>query len=327
MIRYAIEIWIMLFLCTLMGCSIKNNAGGEPNKVNAPEYAIAYNVLADSENDNYEVFTMNLDGSEKRNITNLAGVEWTYHSNGDRLYFISDKDTAHRHYFLYTCRFDGSEFKKVSNVRLMDSWLSTRNNGNEILVGPHPSVDTAFYILNGHGDIITVLKPELAYVSDPIFSPDGQRIVFRGSDKAFKQESGYIDELYVMDANGGNLRRLTTYPDSDTTSQWFNYHAGPPKWHPTEGFISYGSFQDGTYSLFKIDVDGDNQQKLIDDEGRSIVWHDWSPDGKWLVIDYSDHDQPPFHIGLINWETKRFQRLTDSTYRYHQAPNFVLKNF
>ncbi|MBT8304482.1 MAG: hypothetical protein KJP09_08440, partial [Bacteroidia bacterium] len=51
---------------------------------------VAYNVAFDTENDNYEVFSMNMDGSDKKNITNLKGVEWTYDAYDDDLYFISD---------------------------------------------------------------------------------------------------------------------------------------------------------------------------------------------------------------------------------------------
>ncbi|MBT8295888.1 MAG: hypothetical protein KJO51_05685, partial [Gramella sp.] len=63
----------------LISCKESKNNSEAPAKFE-DEYAIAYNVLYDGEKDDYEVFSMNLDGSNKKNITNLPGVEWTYYA-------------------------------------------------------------------------------------------------------------------------------------------------------------------------------------------------------------------------------------------------------
>lgn len=89
-------------------------------------YAIAYNVLYDRDTNNYEIFSMNMDGSGKTNITNYPGVEWTYTAYGERVFFISDKDTAHRNYFLYEMDARGGNVRKVYDQRLADSWMATR---------------------------------------------------------------------------------------------------------------------------------------------------------------------------------------------------------
>jgi TolB protein len=286
-------------------------------------YRLAYNVLYDSENDNYEVFSMNLDGSDKQNITNLKGVEWTYNADGKDLYVISDKDTTHRHYFLYRTTAKGNSFTKVSEVRLADSWIGTRKNGTELIVRPHSSVDTAFYILNYNGRIIDTLKVDLPYFSDPHFSPNGSQIVFRGALKPFKKDSGYLDELYIMNADGSNLKQLTTYPVNDTTAQWYNYHAGPPMWNPAENFITYQSRQNGKSSLYAVTPDGEKQWKLTENDSLQEGWHRWSPDGKWLAIEVFDEEGKQFQIQLTDWETKQSKILTDTTYRFQQAPVFV----
>lgn len=289
-----------------------------------PNYTlkIVYNVLTDEDNDNYEVFTMDLDGSNKKNVTNFKGVEWSYYSQDDDLYFVSDKDTTARKFFLYKMKADGSQIEQLSDVRLTDSWQSSRNEGSEYIIRPHSSVDTAFYVIKDK-KVFQKLKPNLKYLSDPTYSPDGSQIVFRGANAAFKKDEGYIDELYIMNADGSNLRQLTHYPKTDTTAQWYSYHAGPPKWHPTEGYITYGSKQNAKYSIFAITPDGKKQWQLIPEKATSTVWHSWSPDGKWLVFDFSIDDKAPFHIALMNWETKKTKVLTDSTYNYHQAPHFI----
>ncbi|MDP2884948.1 MAG: hypothetical protein Q8P51_08020 [Ignavibacteria bacterium] len=50
----------------------------------SPAYYIAYNVLVDSKTDNYDVFAINLDGSNKRNITNHKDLAWTYYAWKER---------------------------------------------------------------------------------------------------------------------------------------------------------------------------------------------------------------------------------------------------
>jgi TolB protein len=55
------------------------------------------------------------------------------------------------------------------------------------------------------------------------------------------------------------------------------------------------------------------------------VYHDWSPDGKWLVVDMSNPEESHYDIGLINWQTKELKILTDTSFHYQQSPNFVMK--
>ena len=46
----------------------------------------------------------------------------------------------------------------------------------------------------------------------PVFSPDGKQIAF-----AATPEGASAPDLFVINADGTNMRRLTTHPDSDTT--------------------------------------------------------------------------------------------------------------
>jgi TolB protein len=308
-----------------LSCRVSNKISSETNKTNEFDYAIAYNVLTDSQSDNYEVFSMNMDGSEKRNVTNLSGVEWTYYSYKDRLYFISDKDTCQRcAYYLYETDYRGDNPRKVSNIPLADSWMSSRNNGNEFIVRPNLKLDSALYIIDTKGKLVKRIETGLPNFSDPLFINNGDQVVFRGGSKKSKRIPGYQEELYFINTDGTGLKQLTHYPPSDTTAPWWAYKAGPPKLHPTEKFISYQSYRNGKYSLYAVTPDGRKQWKLTDnpeDEG----WHDWSPDGKWLAIELFDNAQTQFHIGLLNWETKEMKILTDTSFKYQQAPNFIVK--
>lgn len=283
---------------------------------------IAYNVLFDSEADDYEVFIMDIDGKNKKNITNLKGVEWTYYAHENKVYFISDMDTLHRYYYLYKMNPDGSDKIKVSDIRLADSWHSSRKNGTEFIIKPHRSIDTAFYIIDSNGKQISRLKPNLDMFNDPLFSPNGEKIVFRGGNRSTKFERGYDDELYIMDADGSNMKQLTHFPKNDTLKKWHSYSAGPPKWNIKENFITYQSERNGQYNLYAVTPDGKKEWRLTDNP-FSEGWHDWSPDGNYLAIEAFDKEQTQFDIVLMDWKTKEVTKLTDSTYKYQQAPVFV----
>ena len=102
----------------LMGACGESGSPGE-KKAHTTHYRIAYNVSVPDtlRPDDYEIFTMELDGSDKKNVTDHPDVAWTYLAHDDRIFFISDRDTASRHYYLYEMKYDGSEVRKISNLR------------------------------------------------------------------------------------------------------------------------------------------------------------------------------------------------------------------
>jgi TolB protein len=238
------------------------------------------------------------------------------------IFFLSDRDTSKRTYFLYEMDHEGKQMRKITEFPLRDSWMSGRNNGDELIVNPHPEVDSVFYIINRQGAIISKIHHGLTFASDPAFSPDGSRIAFRGANQRSKRDPGFDEDLYLMNTDGSGLLRLTNYPETDTTAPWYAYRAGPPRWHPSGDFISYHSFQNGKYSLYAVSPDGTGSWKLTETQQQE-GWHSWSPDGSFLAVELFDQNQSQFHIGLLDWESKALRILTDTTFKYQQAPLFV----
>ena len=290
------------------------------------KYGLVYNVAQDTKADDYEIYSMELDGSGKRNITNHKDVAWTYYAYKKTVYFISDRDACKRCYFLYSMNFDGSGVRKISDLRLEDSWMGSRNKGTEMVVSGRVGNEVRFQLFiidlrTGKYRQITN-EPGAAY-RDPIFSPDGKKIVFAYKKERTNREIN--EELYIMDADGSNRKQLTTYPKDDKTAEWHSYHAGPPRWVKKHNFITYNSVQKGKSSLYAVTPDGKRNWKLTDND-LPEGWHDWSPDGNWLAIGMNDKDEKEYSIWIMNWKTKKITRLTDaSLFKYQHAPVFVEK--
>lgn len=304
----------MLILAGIFSCS--DPAG------NDAVYKIAYNVYEDTAADNYDIYIMDMDGSNKKNITNHPGVEWVYYAYRDRIFFISDRDTCTRCYFLYEMDANGNNVKKISELQLEDSWMSSRNNGEELVVTGRigKEIRNQLFILNTkNGTYKQITNDTAARFNDPLFLQDGKQTVLRY--KSDKRNRDMKTELWLMNDDGTGLKQLTTYPASDTTAPWYAYHAGPPRWNSKEQFITYQSMQDSAYHLYKVTPEGKGQDRLTTNE-MNEGWHDWTPDGNWLVYEVFDYKQSIFDVFLMNWKSKKVKRLTDS-WKFEQAPVFV----
>ena len=309
-----LRLWVicLLLFYTLACNQIQNNRADAFKE----EYdlKIAYNVLEDSENNNYEVYIMDLEGTGATNLTNWKGVDWVYYAFDNYIYFVSDRDTSHRNYFLYEMLVTGDSIRKIYDQKVFDSWISSRKKGKEFIVTTEVDFVRSFVIINRFGkEIKKVFGTNDYQINDPCFSPDGNWIVFRS------HQTG-IDELWIMDENGDHQRQLTQYPRDDTSNSHF-YHAGPPNWIPQGNFISFISHQNNNYSIFSIDPDGSNLTQVTDDQFNE-GWHHWSPQGAWLVFDGANLKNENFDIYLMKRDGSAQKRLTNSP-KYEQAPVFV----
>jgi TolB protein len=319
---------IFIALAAFLIYSCKSKRASQDFISEPPLFGIAYNVATKDSTGktNYEVFTMNSDGSEVKNITNNPDVAWTYKCYKKDLYIISDRDTSYRFFFLYKTDFKGGNIHKISDLRLEDSWMDFRNDGKEAIVSGRIGKDIRYQLFTidtQTGTYKQLTNDTSALFSDPAFSPDGKQIAF--VYKKNKLDRSQNEEIYIMNSDGTGLKQLSYYPQNNISRDSSGYKAGSPHWHPTQNFISYISMQDGKHSIFAVITDGKKQWKLTN-HNFSEGWHDWSPDGKLLTFDMTDEKREQYHIMLMNWETKDLRLLTDSIFKSQLSPTFILKD-
>ena len=303
---------LTIFTIVISSCTRYDN----PELKKLP-FKLAYNVLVDESTGNYEVFTMNLDGSGKQNITKSPAVDWIYYSYNGVIYFISDRDTTPKLFFLYQMDMDGKNIKRITNFPIENSWITSRNNGQEFVVSS--SKDSAryeLYLIDNEGNELKRLTNNEYYDNDPCFSPDGNQIVFRS-------RRPWVDELWIMDDKGENIRQLTHYPVEDSTAGDFHYHAGPPFWEPNRNVITFMSYHNFNYDIYEMNPDGSDLKPLLSgpfDEG----WHSWSSDGQYLAYD-GTNIKGNYDIYLLEYKSQKIHRLTHDE-QFEQAPIFVDMN-
>ena len=123
-----------------------------------------------------------------------------------------------------------------------------------------------------------------------------------GGRIAFGSERDGNLEIYVMNADGRGMLRLTDSPGKD----------GDPAWTADGTRIAFESDRDGTLEIYSMMVDGSDLTRLTfsnPDEGFINVEPVWSPDGSRIA--FASNRAGNAHIYVMNADGSGVQRLSD----------------
>jgi Tol biopolymer transport system component len=127
----------------------------------------------------------------------------------------------------------------------------------------------------------------------PAVSPDGKWI-------AFSSNRTGAPDLYVMPAQGGGERQLTSSPERE----------GPPQWSGDGALLYYAVDQDEQSRLFAVDVQSGQSTQVGVVRGRSAVV---SPDGKRVAFTAGTWQQSALGIANIDGTNVRIVTTADQT--------------
>ena len=142
------------------------------------------------------------------------------------------------------------------------------------IVGPpfaSDAVDVDIWKIRSDGTGLVSLTPDSdANDALPDFSPDGRRIVFRS------RRGGNAD-IYLMNADGGDVRRLTHHEATDTM----------PAFSSGGDRIAFTSLRDGNFELYTVAIDEHGRagppERLTTSPGHDMHPR-FSPDDEWVLF-------------------------------------------
>ena len=243
---------------------------------------------ASSENPFYQIFTMDLASGKFTRISPGVGkTTCSYFSpDGKKIIYASTHlDPKAKDAYIGEKKLRDEERKTKTRRRY--SWDFD------------PTFDIFEANLDGTGrKQLTTTK---GYDAEGSYSPDGKQIVFCSNRSG---EGNY--EIYIMDADGKNVRKLTDAPGC---------YNGGPFFSPDGKRVIFRADRKkkDQLQLYVIDVDGKNERVLTSD----LNWVQWGPywykDSKHIIYAGADHGgkgRPNYDLYWMNLETGKKVRIT-----------------
>lgn len=232
---------------------------------------------------NYEIYTMDPDGSNRTRITNSDGIDrfpaWS--PDGAKIAFASERDGDFEIYAMDAVDTNndgnGDNLIKFTDNSASDVQPTWSPDGNQIAFISDRDGPEEIYVMYADGSSQTRLTNNPEDYDLPSWSPDGEKIAFSGDDA-----------IYIMDADGNN-QTLITSNDGDRH----------PEWSPDGTRIAFMTKRNYIVEIYVMDVDGNNQTKL------TTVYADdshptWSPDGSKIAFTSAPAGGSPWQIHVMD---------------------------
>lgn len=218
-----------------------------------------------------DIYLTKPDGTDVQQLTDSVAVDGRvrFSPDGEMIAFYSFQDQSQG--FLWVANIDMSDVRPVlgeihpsgSEVECAGGfpggWFP---DGERILFrGAHGDTQAQqICSVNTDGTDIKVIFSQPDTVSFlPTLSPDGTKIAF------VTNRDGNI-EVYVMDADGSNLQRITDNGADDSD----------PTWSPDGRWIAFASDRDGDFEIFIVQADGTGLRQVTDNSANDSA-PTWSP--------------------------------------------------
>ena len=183
----------------------------------------------------------------------------------------------------------------------------------------------------------------------PAWSPDGTKLLFT-SDRDGNRS------VYLVDADGSNLERITSLDNIDRYPAWspdgervvFQSERNgdgalwilelasrnettligdsspelTPDWSPDGSFIAFTSERSGNIDLWAMPVFGSALFQLTSNPSRD-VWPRWSPNGRSILFfSRRDTNGERDELYIMDWESREVERITENPTHHDFAPDW-----
>jgi Tol biopolymer transport system component len=198
---------------------------------------------------------------------------------------------------IYTINSDGTEETRLTYHAYSDDFGPKYSpDGSKIAFRSARGYDYYYqvYMMNADGTTVRrVTRNQRGHNVDPAWSPDGKQIAFRSN-----RDGDY--EIYAINVDGTNERRLTYSTGMDMQ----------PTWSPDGSKIAFASYRDSpsitdpngldNINIFVMNADGSNQVNITPNwdglGARNDYYPDWSSDGTKISFVYDGEGNDEIYV-------------------------------
>ncbi|MCX9085189.1 MAG: hypothetical protein OIN87_10380 [Candidatus Methanoperedens sp.] len=244
---------------------------------------IAYVAYDDSKQRKQQIFTINIDGSDRKQLTNDTnrkwGIEWltdeilfnSYDTDGIQKIFLVSLDGSKRRRLMNETIRQGMEPIKRDRFWGAGSWSPEKE---VILFTSYgPKGDEKIFQVNIDGTGLRMVINDSSRQWNPQWSPEGDSFVY------VSQDSKNLDQLFIANADGTGIRQITDDGFKKYELDWGKYGIL---------FVSTEEQIASSEKIFVINPDGTGKRRLVEDGDFNQKNPRWSRDGTRII--YEDID-------------------------------------
>ena len=196
--------------------------------------------------ENTEIYVMDVDGDNLRRLTNHTSQDGhpSWSPDGHSIAFFSNRDDNED---IYVMDASGDNLRNLTNHSAWDGGPSWSPDGRSIAFSSERDGNEEIYVMDVDGGNVRRLTNHTSQDASPSWSPDGRSIAFFSLRDDDPETAEINPEIYVMDADGGNVRRLTSHIAWDFA----------PSWSPDSRFIVFYSNRDDNRDVYVIEGFGE----------------------------------------------------------------------
>ena len=223
-------------------------------------------VFTSGRDSNYEVYSMNADGSAALNLSVNAAADMfpSAAPGGARIAFTSFRDGGNAE--IYAMDADGGNQTRLTDHAGTDSQPTWSPDGQRIAFRSDRDGDWEIYVMNADGSGETNVTNSSGVDEAPSWSPDGGRILF-------ESERDGNREIYVMNADGSAQLNVSADPGQDRE----------PSWSPDGQLIAFTTDRDGNDEIYTMTPGGALPARLTADPATDSDAA-WSPDATKILF-------------------------------------------